>query len=79
MKIESLLSDRGAVLISTARQGQSAAGRERDRRRSVEGEPASPLLGRRRRSAGLSQFCGALSKARRTVRRTVRDVSLGTA
>lgn len=29
--------DRGATFISTLRQGQAAAGTERDRRRSVEG------------------------------------------
>ena len=48
-------SDRGAGFISTLRQGQAAAGRERENRRSCERLPGLLPLGRRKTSAGLSQ------------------------
>ena len=47
--------DRGAGFISTLRQGQAAAGWERENRRSRENLPGLSPLGRRRTSAGLSQ------------------------
>ena len=53
VKIESL--DRGAVSISTLRKASAAVEWERGHRRSVRTMPVVRMLGRQRRSAGLSQ------------------------